>query len=370
MPRYPVGRSPRRSPMLRPPIEPMLARREDAIPSGNGWLYEPKWDGFRALVFFDGEHVELQSRDTKPLGRYFPELVAGLEASLAPAGRPLVLDGEVVVVGERGLEFDALRMRIHPAESRVQKLSREIPATFIAFDLLQDGDAALLARPFEERRELLEGVAQEWSSAGGWIALTPATRDLEEARTWFESFEGAGLDGIVAKRLDGPYEPGVRSLVKVKHLRTVDCVVAGLRWAKGAEGDAIGSLLLGLFDEESVLHYVGHTSSFKAAERRALAEELRPLFTEDESEGFGRGRTPGGPSRWRGAADTAWVRLRPERVCEVTFDQLQGARFRHASTFRRWRPDKPPEACRFDQLDSALPFDLAEVLGRAPAARD
>jgi ATP-dependent DNA ligase len=337
------------------PIEPMLARLAGEIPAGGEWLYEPKWDGFRALVFFDGKEVYLQSRDLKPLARYFPELSDGLQRVLP---RPLVLDGEIVIIGEQGLDFDALLQRIHPAASRVRKLAEETPSSFVAFDLLADGTRDLRTTPFGERRKLLEAAL---AGIAPPAFLTPATRDRAEARDWFERFEGAGLDGVVAKRLDDPYQPGVRAMTKIKHLRTVECVVGGFRWNRGEEGRSVGSLLLGLYDDQGVLHHVGHTSSFKAGEKRALVETLRPYATEDENDGFGLGRTPGGPSRWTQGRDQSWVRLRPELVCEVTFDHLQGNRFRHAATFRRWRPDKPPRACTFDQIAVTVPFELRQI---------
>ena len=340
---------------LQPPIEPMLARLSPEIPSGEAWHYEPKWDGFRALVFFDGQDAYLQSRDLKPLARYFPELAAALKRVLL---RPLVLDGEIVIIGEHGLDFDALLMRIHPAASRVEKLAAATPASFVAFDLLADGARDLMAVPFAERRALLETAFENVAAPA---FLTPATRDRAKARDWFERFEGAGLDGVVAKRIDEPYQPGVRSMVKIKHLRTVDCVVGGFRWNRGEEGRSVGSLLLGLYDGDGVLHHVGHTSSFKADEKRALVDTLRPYLSDDGDDGFGRGRTPGGPSRWTQGKDVSWVRLRPELVCEVTFDHLQGARFRHAATFRRWRPDKPPHACTFDQIAVTVPYELERI---------
>jgi ATP-dependent DNA ligase len=340
---------------VEPPIEPMLAKLADAIPQGDGWLYEPKWDGFRALVFFDGSECYLQSRDLKPLARYFPELQQSLAEALPG---PAVLDGEVVIIGEQGLDFDALQMRIHPAESRVRKLAAETPSSFVAFDVLAEGKRDLRAAPFAERRAVLERALAETPPP---LYVTPATDDVALAREWFEQFEGAGLDGIIAKRAGDVYQPGVRSMVKIKHLRTVDCVVGGFRWGKNAEGKAIGSLLLGLYDDDGVLHHVGHTSSFKAPERKALAEQLRAYVTNDESVGFGRGRTPGAPSRWTQGRDTDWMRLRPELVCEVTFDHMQGDRFRHAATFRRWRPDKPPEACTFDQLAVTPPYLLQDI---------
>ena len=340
---------------ISPPIEPMLARLADNVPTGAEWRYEPKWDGFRALVFFDGNDAYLQSRDLKPLGRYFPELKEGLERVLP---RPLVLDGEIVIIGDEELDFDALLQRIHPAASRVQKLAAETPSAFVAFDLLADGDRDLRAAPFGERRATLESA---FAGVDAPVYLTPATSNRAEALDWFERFEGAGLDGVVAKRIDEPYRPGVRAMVKIKHLRTVDCVVGGFRWNRGEEGRSVGSLLLGLYDAGGVLHHVGHTSSFKAVEKRELVETLRPHVSNDDGHGFGLGRTPGAPSRWTQGRDLSWVRLHPELVCEVTFDHLQGERFRHAATFRRWRPDKPPLDCTFDQIAVTVPFELQQI---------
>jgi len=340
----------------------MLAKLTSGIPDGAGWSYEPKWDGFRAIVFFDaadGAEAYIQSRDLKPLARYFPELRAGLESALA---RPMVLDGEVVIITDHGLDFDLLQMRIHPAESRINKLAAETPASFVAFDMLADGDEDLRARPFSERRARLE---QALASAVEPVYLTPATQDIATAREWFQHFEGAGLDGVVAKRLDGAYQPGVRAMAKIKHLRTADCVVGGIRWYKDQPEKAVGSLLLGLYDDNGVLHLVGHTSSFKADEKRRLAEQLRPYITDDDEHGFGQGRMPGAPSRWTGAKDLTWVRLRPELVCEVTFDHLQGNRFRHAATFVRWRTDKPPTACTFDQIEETPPYELQRIFARS-----
>jgi len=343
---------------VQPPVPPMLAKLTDGIPAGDGWLYEPKWDGFRTIVFFDGADAYLQSRDLKPMNRYFPEIQAALERILP---RPMVVDGEAVIMGDRGLDFDALQLRIHPAESRVRMLAVQTPASFVAFDLLADGNEDLRNIPFAERRKRLEEVA---AGIPPPFFLTPATTDAAVAQDWFERFEGAGLDGIIAKRLEGVYLPGQRAMAKIKHLRTVDCVVGGFRWNKGETGRSVGSLLLGLYDGSGVLHHVGHTSSFKAPEKRALVDTLAPYVTEDESVGFGRGRTPGAPSRWNAGKDTSWVRLRPELVCELTFDYLQGNRFRHAATFKRWRPDKPPEGCTFDQLATTVPFELEQVFAR------
>jgi ATP-dependent DNA ligase len=342
---------------LKPPIEPMLAKLTPEIPDGDGWLYEPKWDGFRAIVFFDGDEAYIQSRDLKPLNRYFPELKAGLEASLAS---PMTLDGEVIIVRDGSLDFDALQMRIHPAESRVRMLADQTPSSFVAFDMLAHGDSDLTKAPFSERREQLTTTFTQPQEPA---YVTPATIDRDEAQRWFETFEGAGLDGIIAKRLDQPYMPGARAMLKVKHLREADCVVGGFRWYKESEGKAVGSLLLGLYDDQGVLHHVGHTSSFKADEKRALVDKLKPHIT-DEDVGFGAGRTPGEPSRWTGKKDLSWMRLRPELVCEVSFDHLQGNRFRHAATFRRWRTDKSPQACTFDQLEATPAYDFLRIFER------
>jgi ATP-dependent DNA ligase len=333
----------------------MLAKLQPAIPQGNEWLYEPKWDGFRSIAFFDGNEMYLQSRDLKPLNRYFPELAASLAGALPSAA---VLDGEVVIMTDHGLDFDALQMRIHPAASRVNKLAAETPASFVAFDVLAIGKDDLRGRPFGERRQLLEGYLKDSAAP---LFITPCTRDYAQAQAWFEAFEGAGLDGVVAKREGDAYQPNQRVMMKIKHLRTVDCVIGGFRWNRGEAGKSVGSLLLGLYGDDGVLHHVGHTSSFKAAEKRELVETLRPYLTEDEGVGFGQGRTPGGPSRWTGDKDLSWVRLRPELVCEVTFDHLQGERFRHAATFKRWHHDKPPTACTFDQIATTVPYELERI---------
>jgi ATP-dependent DNA ligase len=338
-----------------PPLPHMLAKASDSIPAGAGWLYEPKWDGFRALVFWDGEALYLQSRDLKPLGRYFPELEDGLRAAL-PAG--VVLDGEIVIATDHGLDFDALQMRLHPAASRVRMLAQQTPSSFVAFDLLATDGLDLRETPFSERRERLLALMKEVAPP---IYLTPSTADAALAKDWFEHFEGAGLDGVVAKRVEEPYKPGARGWLKIKHLRTVDVVVAGYRWNRGQEGASVGSLLLGLHDGDGVLHFVGHTSSFKATEKRELVEFLAPYVEPDSEDGFGQGRVPGEPSRWTGARDMTWVRLRPELVCEVTFDYLQGPRFRHAATFRRWRSDKPPSQCTFDQIETTPPYELQQI---------
>jgi ATP-dependent DNA ligase len=351
---------------FQPPLSHMLAKGIDAIPLGEGWLYEPKWDGFRCLVFYDGDEIFLQSRDLKPLGRYFPELEAGLKAVLPG---PIVLDGEVVIATDGGLDFDALQMRIHPAASRVQMLAAATPSSFVAFDLLAEGSDEFRLQPFAERRRRLEARLKGLPPP---LYLTPATSDHALAQDWFERFEGAGLDGVIAKRMEEPYKPGARGWLKIKHLRTVDCVVGGFRWNRGEEGKSVGSLLLGFFDSSGVLHHVGHTSSFKAAEKSELVEFLKPYVIDEEAEGephgqggFGRGRTPGQPSRWTGARDMTWIRLRPELVCEVTFDYLQGDRFRHAATFQRWRYDKPPAECGFDQIATTPPYELQQIFAGA-----
>lgn len=334
---------------LDPPIAPMLARATDEIPRGEGLLYEPKWDGFRTLVFRDRERLHLQSRNGQPMERYFPELIAPLRDAL-PDGS--VLDGEVVVAGPDGLDFDALLQRVHPAASRVERLARETPATYVAFDLLALDGEDLRPRPFHERRRLLEEAVR----FGGRVLLTPQTADAEVATEWFDRFEGAGLDGVIAREASLPYVEGERVLLKIKHERTADCVVGGYRLS--SKGDGIGSLLLGLYDEAGVLHFVGHTSSFAAAERRRMLELLRQL---EGGPSFGGGRSPGGPSRWSRGRSLEWVSLRPVLVCEVRYDQLQGGRFRHATRFLRWRPDRDPRSCTFTQLEPPHPFALQEI---------
>lgn len=333
-----------------PPLEPMLAKLTPGMPTGGDWIYEPKWDGFRALVFWDGEELYVQSRDRKPLNRYFPELEAGLRKALAG---PCVLDGEVVIAGEAGLDFDALLLRIHPAASRVAMLARETPASFVAFDLLALGGEDLRGAPQRERRLRLDGFVE----SGPCLALSPWTPDVETATDWFHRFEGAGLDGVIARPPELAYCPGERVLLKIKHRRTADCVVGGFRWGKNG---GVGSLLLGLY-RDGVLHYVGHTSSFKAAERRELEVLLEPLRGGPS---FGEGRAPGGPSRWRQAGEAEWEPVRPTLVCEVSYDHLQGDRFRHASTFARWRPDKPPAECTYEQLETVAPAELKSIFAR------
>jgi ATP-dependent DNA ligase len=354
--------------ILEPPIEPMLAKLADALPDSDGWLFEPKWDGFRALVFRDDERIYLQSRDLKPLDRYFPELAASLREVLPPR---CVVDGEIVIATGDGLDFDALQMRLHPAASRVAKLAKETPSEFVAFDLLAEGDEDLRDRPQAERRARLEAAL---ARADDRIHLTPCTRDRAIAQDWFHRFEGAGLDGVIAKHESTTYQPGKRAMIKVKHTRTADCVVGGFRWHKSGPGELVGSLLLGLYDESGALHHVGFTSSFTAAARRQLARELEPL-RQNALEGhpwreWGGAaapdavRMPGAVSRWNQGKDLSWEPVRIERVCEVAYDHLQGNRFRHAATFLRWRPDKRPEACRYDQLEVTAPAELAEIFGR------
>ncbi len=373
---------------LRPPIAPMLAKLATEIPDGEGWLYEPKWDGFRCLVFRDGESIELASRNERPFTRYFPELIEPLRAALAPQ---CVVDGEIVVpaTGDRvgrGLDFDALQQRIHPAESRVRRLAAETPASFVAFDLLAEGDEVLLDRPLAERRARLDSALARVPPDGPRSAVyrCPATTDATVARRWFTEFEGAGLDGIVAKRLTDPYTPDKRTLVKVKHTRTADCVVAGYRIHK--DGNGVGSLLLGLYDGDGVLHHVGVVASFTVQRRADLLAELAELVIdldgpdaagalaahpwggwaeEVRRAAAGGQRMPGGFSRWNTGKDLSWIPLRIERVAEVTFGQLQEGRFRHGSTFLRWRPDREPRSCTYDQLEVAHPVAFQDVVGRA-----
>jgi ATP-dependent DNA ligase len=349
---------------IAPPVEPMLATLASELPAGEHWLFEPKWDGFRAIVFRDGERVFTQSRDLKPLDRYFPELAGAFRASLPER---CVVDGEIVIKGARGLDFDALQLRLHPAESRVRKLAAETPSSFVAFDLLAEGDLDLRPRRQAERRERLERALGD---ARGAVHLTPCSRDRRLAQEWFHRFEGAGLDGVVAKHEDAPYQPGKRVMVKVKHVRSADCVVAGFRWHKNGPGALVGSLLLGLFDEAGTLHHVGVTSAFATPVRRKLAQELAPL-REDAIASHpwrrwaemteGAQRVPGMQSRWSAGKDLSWEPLRVERVCEVKYDHLQGDRFRHAAVFLRWRPDKTPADCRYDQLEVTPPAELEAI---------
>jgi ATP-dependent DNA ligase len=346
-----------------PPVAPMLAKLARELPVSDGLLYEPKWDGFRCIVFRDGAEVELGSRNERPLTRYFPELVAALQAQLPPR---CVVDGEIVIVGPGGLDFDALLQRIHPAESRVRMLAASTPASFVAFDLLALDDDDLRRRPFSERRDLL---VRSLGPAAPPVHVTPATADPEVAADWFRRFEGAGLDGVVAKRGDLPYREDERVMVKVKHERTADCVVAGYRWHK--HGGMVGSLLLGLFDDHGTLHHVGVTASFTTARRKELVDELAP-YRIDSLDGHpwaawagdvAGGRMPGGHSRWNAKRDLSWEPLRPDLVCEVAYDHMQGDRFRHAATFKGWRPDREPPSCTYAQLDTAVPAELSAVFG-------
>jgi ATP-dependent DNA ligase len=350
---------------IAPPIEPMLAKLAEDIPAGADFLYEPKWDGFRAIVFRGASDVFIQSRDLRPLDRYFPELH---EVFLRTLPDGCVIDGEIVIAGRDGLDFDALQLRLHPAASRVSKLAKETPAAFVGFDLLAIDGRDVRAVPQGERRALLEQVL---AGIAPPIHLTPVTRDRVVASEWLARFEGAGLDGVIAKPADGPYEPGKRAMFKVKHARTADCVVAGFRWHKSGH-DAVGSLLLGLHDESGTLQHVGVTSAFTMATRKQLALELAPLqeraLEEHPWRDWARAagelvRMPGGQSRWSAGKDLSWEPLRIERVCEVKYDHLQGRRFRHATVFLRWRPDKRPSDCRYDQLEVTTPYELEKVFG-------
>jgi ATP-dependent DNA ligase len=337
------------------PLEPMLALAQDEIPEGEGWAYEPKWDGFRAIVFREGDRVHLCSRNGQPLERYFPEVLVGLQKALP---NEIVVDGEIILPGTRGLDFDALSNRIHPAASRVNKLSVETPAGFVAFDCLALGATDLRAFSGTVRREKLLANFQ----GHGAFFVTPQTMSAVEAKRWFHEFEGAGCDGVIARRQELDYQPGKRVMVKVKHGRTVDVVVGAYRLGKTA--GSVGSLLLGLYDESGVLHHVGHTSSFTAKEKKALLEKLKPF---EGGTSFGEGRTPDAPSRWnKGKEAPSWVPLQPKLVCEVRYDYLQGPRFRHASTFQRWREDKAPKDCLTSQLLPPNPFSLAKIVALSP----
>ena len=353
-----------------PPLPPMLSSPAAALPEGEGWQFEPKWDGFRTLVFRDGDEILLQSRDEKPMNRYFPELEAPLAAALPER---CVLDGEVVIGGPGGLDFEALLLRIHPAASRVKLLAAQTPASFVAWDLLALDDEDLREAPLAVRRERLEQALARPSNA---VHLSPATRDRALALDWFRRFEGAGLDGVMAKRLDEPYRAGERTMIKVKHARTADCVVAGFRWHKNGAGTMVGSLLLGLYDAKATLHHVGVAAAFTNAVRRELVAELAPLRenaldghpwkgwaeAQDAAAGAGQ-RLPGATSRWNRGKDLSWEPLKPERVCEIAYDHMQGTRFRHAARFLRWRPDKRPKDCRYDQLEVTPPYELERVFG-------
>ena len=350
---------------LAAPIPPMLAKRVDAIPTAGDWLFEPKWDGFRCLLFRDGDEILLQSRDTKSLNRYFPELV---ETLLQHLPQRCILDGEIVIASDGRLDFDALQLRIHPAASRVKLLAAQTPASIVFFDLLALADRDLSIEPFATRRYELEQLLAHSKPP---LHITPATRDRAEAQGWFERFEGAGLDGVIAKPAAGAYTPDKRTMLKIKHERDCDCVVAGFRWHKNGEGTHIGSLLLGLFDASGTLQSVGVCASFTMPRRKELADFLQPYREQAlnnhpwanwgqaaNSEGD---RMPGAPSRWNRDKDLSWEPLRPELVVEVAYEHMQGDRFRHMSQFRRWRTDKTPAQCTYAQLEVVPPEELATI---------
>jgi ATP-dependent DNA ligase len=348
-----------------PPVLPMLSKRVDDIPADEGWIFEPKWDGFRALVFRDHEEIEIQSRDAKPLNRYFPEVVEALLKQLPPR---CVLDGELVIAKDGGLDFEALQLRLHPAASRVKLLSEQIPASMVFFDVLCSDNQDLRTAPFEKRRDTLEKLL---AGVEPPVHITPATHDRAMARDWFRRFEGAGLDGVMAKPIDGVYEPDKRVMLKVKHERDCDCVVAGFRWYKDAENEAVGSLLLGLYDDADALQHVGVCASFTAEKRRELQKFLEP-YRKDAlrnhpwkawASAVGQ-RMPGGQSRWSQGKDLSWEPLRPELVVEVAYEHMQGTRFRHMAHFRRWREDKHPEDCTYAQLEVVPAQELQAIFGR------
>lgn len=353
--------------MLSPPIDPMLARLAEEIPHEAGLVFEPKFDGFRAIVFrgTGAEDVYIQSRDSRPLDRYFPELHETFVKQLPPG---CVLDGEIVIVGPEGLDFEALQMRLHPAASRVAWLARQTPAAFVAFDLLAVDRLDIRSQPLSARRVALDRLLKK---AKPPIYRTPFTSDRDTAADWLARFEGAGFDGVVAKFDALPYLPGRRAMIKIKHIRTADCVVAGFRWHKSGK-DAVGSLLLGLYDDGGVLQHVGVTSAFPMATRRNLAVELAPLkrgamldhpWREWAGGAAASSRMPGAQSRWSAGKDLSWEPLRIERVCEVKYDHLQGERFRHATIFQRWRPDRTPKDCTYAQLDVIAPYELSKIFG-------
>jgi ATP-dependent DNA ligase len=355
---------------VNPPILPMLAKRVSGLPEGEDWIFEPKWDGFRTLIFRDGDEILIQSRDEKPLNRYFPELLPALAEQLP---EKCVLDGEIVVARAGSLDFDALQMRVHPAASRVKLLSKEIPASVVFFDLLSEGERDLRAEPFRARRERLERILESRKPP---LYVTPATRDRAKAADWFERFEGAGLDGVMAKHTSGIYEPDKRVMFKVKHERECDCVVAGFRYHKKGPGEAVGSLLLGLYDDSGALHHVGVCASFTDKKRRELLEFLAPYrenalashpwaswANQDPAEASGEQRMPGGKSRWSGGKDLSWQPLRPELVVEVGYDHMQGSRFRHTAQFKRFRTDKPLKDCNYAQLEVVPARELGELFG-------
>ena len=352
---------------VNPPVLPMLAKRVGELPTDGDWIFEPKWDGFRALIFRDHDEILIQSRDAKPLNRYFPELLEPIRSQLPDRS---VLDGEIVIARDGGLDFDALQLRLHPAASRVKLLSNQIPASIVFFDLLSEGDRDLRGTPFTERRREIESLL---SSAAPPIHLTPATSELSVAADWFSRFEGAGLDGVIAKPTSGIYEPNKRVMLKVKHERDCDCVVAGFRWHKNGQGTAVGSLLLGLYDDSGALQHVGVCASFTDKVRRELVGFLAPYqenaladhpwkdWAEHSESGH---RIPGGQSRWSAGKDLSWEPLCAELIVEVAYDHMQGSRFRHTAQFRRWRKDKRPSDCTYDQLEVVPPQELAEIFGR------
>ena len=345
------------------PVLPMLAKRVADIPVEGSWIFEPKWDGFRTIVFRDGDEMLLQSRDGKSLNRYFPELLVTLSQQL-----PLrcVLDGEIVIASKRGLDFEALQLRVHPAASRVKMLAETTPASVVFFDLLSIGDEDLTGVDFAQRRARLQSLLRDVHAP---LHITPATQDRNVAQDWFTRFEGAGLDGVMAKAVDSTYEPNKRSMLKIKHERDCDCVVAGFRWHKDGEGKAIGSMLLGLYDEDGVLQHVGVCASFTAAKRRELVDFLAPYRVGAAKDhpwaGWGaedaEQRMPGAPSRWNRDKELSWVALRPELVVEVAYEHMQGDRFRHLAHFRRWREDKTPRQCSYEQLEVVAPEELQKV---------
>lgn len=344
-----------------PPVKPMLAKSVKQIPAG--MQYEAKWDGFRAIVHRDGDDVVIGSRTGKPLTRYFPELVTAVRENLPPR---CVVDGEIVIAFDGRLDFGRLSERIHPADSRVRLLAERTPASLVAFDLLALGDESLMDTRQADRRTVLEAALADASAP---VHLAPATTDPAVAREWFEQYEGAGLDGVVAKPIDLPYRPDTRSMYKIKHERTADCVVAGYRFHKS--GPVVGSLLLGLYDDRGGLQHVGVCAAFPMKRRAELVTELEPLVTDvaghpwgswADAEAHEESRLPGAPSRWAGKKDMSWVAVRPERVCEVAYDHMEGERFRHTTQFRRWRPDRTPESCTYAQLEEVVRYDLAEVL--------
>jgi ATP-dependent DNA ligase len=346
-----------------PPILPMLAKRVGELPKEGDWIFEPKWDGFRAVIFRDSDEIFIQSRDGKPLNRYFPDLLDPLRAQLPPR---CVVDGEIVIVHDNGLDFDLLQLRLHPAASRVKMLAAQHPSSFVCFDLLCLGDRDFRPEPFEVRRRELESI---FAAAAPPIHLTPAARDLAVAADWFRRFEGAGLDGVMAKPAAGAYEPDKRVMLKVKHERECDCVVAGFRWHKVGDRDAVGSLLLGLFDDAGNLHHVGVCASFSTEKRRQMVDFLAK-YRENALENHpwkawagADNRIPGGQSRWSAGKDLSWEPLRPELVVEVSYDHMQGPRFRHTAQFRRWRPDKPSSQCTYAQLEVVAPEEVAKIFG-------